>query len=60
VVGPIMILASLFSLLRQTGRMELDHEIPILTIALGVLMLVARSNSVPLPEWVNEVAPRER
>jgi len=58
VVGPMLLLASAFSLLRQTGRMSMDHEIPMLTIALGVLLLVARSNSIPTPEWIQS-PPRE-
>jgi len=52
VVGPFLILASILSVLRQTGRLELDIEVPILVIVAGALMLVARSSLVPIPNWV--------
>jgi hypothetical protein len=42
VTGPWLILASLFSMLRQTGRMDLDKEVPALVIAFGVLMLASQ------------------
>lgn len=58
IVGPMLLLASVFSLLRQTGQMSMEHEIPILTIAFGVLLLVARSDSIPAPEWI-QTQPRE-
>jgi len=53
-VGPMLLLASLFSLLRQTGRMSIDHEIPLLTIAFGVLLLIARGSLIPSPDWIQE------
>lgn len=54
VTGPLLLVASVFSVLRQTGRLDLDHEIPILVITLGVLLLVARSKAIPTPDWVLE------
>jgi hypothetical protein len=53
VVGPFFILASCLSLLRQTGRLRLDVEIPVLVIAIGILLLVARSSAVPVPNWID-------
>lgn len=57
--GPLLLVASLFSLLRQTGRLDIDHEIPILTIVFGVLLLVARHPSIPLPEWVSDATKQK-
>jgi hypothetical protein len=54
VLGPFMIIASCLSLLRQTGRLERDIEIPILVILSGVLILVARMPAVPLPKWIEQ------
>jgi len=58
VLGPLFIVASLLSVLRQTDRLKLDIEVPILVILLGVLMLIARMPSVPLPSWLVPDAPR--
>lgn len=53
VTAPLLIAASIFSVLRQTGRLSLDHEVPILVILLGVLLIVARSKSIPAPSWIS-------
>jgi hypothetical protein len=53
VVGPFFIIASCLSLLRQTSRLELDVEVPILVIVAGVLALVARASSIPVPRWIS-------
>jgi hypothetical protein len=47
VVGPWLMLASIMSVLRQTGRLNVNHEVPVLVITLGVLMLL--SNLAPIP-----------
>ena len=52
VIGPFLILASSLSILRQTDRLTLDVEIPILVMVAGVLMLISRSPAIPLPAWV--------
>ena len=52
VIGPLFILASCLSLLRQMGRLHVDTEIPILVIATGVLLLVARHRRIPAPSWL--------
>src|SRR5437763_16545139 len=52
VVGPFFLLASVLSVLRQTGSLHLDIEVPILVIGIGVLMLVAQLPSVPKPGWL--------
>lgn len=60
VIGPFCILASCLSLLRQTGRLTLDVEVPILVILAGVLLLVARLPAIPLPPWaIQNAKPRE-
>ena len=57
VVGPFLIAATIFSLLRQTGRMNIDTEMPCLFITAGVLALVARWLPVGPPPWLVE-APK--
>lgn len=52
VIGPFFLIASCLSVLRQTGRLTFDVEVPVLVIVIGVLLLVAGSKSIPLPEWV--------
>ena len=52
VIGPLFLLASILSVLRQTERVNLNLEIPLLIIAAGVLLLVAHLPSVPLPAWL--------
>lgn len=52
VIGPFMIAASCLSLLRQTDRLSLDIEIPILVILAGVLVLIARLPAIPVPKWI--------
>jgi len=58
VVGPFLIAASCLSLLRQTGRLSIDVEVPVLTIVAGVLLLVARSRAIPVPTWIIEEPSR--
>jgi hypothetical protein len=52
VLGPFFIATSCLSVLRQTGRLELDVEVPILVILAGVLLLVAQLPAIPLPRWI--------
>ncbi len=54
VVGPFFFIASVLSVLRQTGRLRVDVEIPVLVIVAGVLLLIARSPAGPIPKWVTE------
>src|SRR5687767_10469203 len=54
VAGPLLLLASLASVLRQTGRLSIEHEVPCLVIALGVLMLIGRILNLPAPTWMKE------
>ncbi len=59
VVGGFLIITSVLSVLRQTGRLSLDIEIPILVIVGGVLMLVARIPAIPAPDWVKKMPTAE-
>ena len=59
-VGTFFLLASLLSILRQTGRLGVDIEIPVLVIAAGVLMLVAQMRFIPLPRWLEESQDKQR
>jgi hypothetical protein len=52
VVGPFFLIASFLSILRQTGRMRVDIEVPILVITAGVLLLIARHRAIPAPKWL--------
>jgi hypothetical protein len=54
VVGPFLIIATVFSLLRQTERIGIDTEVPSLVIVAGVLMLAARFLPLPAPKWLLE------
>jgi hypothetical protein len=52
VVGGFFLITSVLSILRQTGRMSIDIEIPILVIVSGVLLMASRSSRVPVPKWM--------
>jgi hypothetical protein len=56
VVGPFLIASTFFSILRQTGRISVDTEVPTLVIVFGVLMLVAKLLPIPVPKWIVEPA----
>jgi len=49
VAGPFLIISSICSVLRQTGRLDLNKEVPILTIIFGVLLLAANMLKLPSP-----------
>ena len=52
VIGTFFILASVLSVMRQSGFLSLNVEVPILVIISGVLMLIVRNPAIPLPEWL--------
>jgi hypothetical protein len=58
VIGPFFILASVLSIFRQTGRLRVDLEVPLLVIAAGILLLVARLRSISPPSWLIETNDR--
>jgi hypothetical protein len=57
VVGPFFLLSSLLSVLRQTGRLNPEIELPVLVISLGALSLVAQLPAVPKPVWYQPLPP---
>ena len=59
VAGVFFIVTSVLSVLRQTGRISLDIEVPVLVILAGVLLLSARHPSIPIPEWSIEPTKSE-
>lgn len=59
VVGPFLLIASVFSILRQTGRFETNTEVPLLVIVLGVLMLGATLLPIPSPQWLIEATDED-
>lgn len=54
VLGPLFFSAAGLSLLRQTGGLSFEIEVPILIILSGVLMLLARAPQIPSPIWFFE------
>jgi hypothetical protein len=54
VIGPFFLAASCLSVLRQTGKLSLDLEVPILVILSGILLLIVRLPSIPSPKWLLE------
>jgi hypothetical protein len=54
VVGPFLIICTVFSILRQTGQMSEATEVPCLVIVAGVLALAARFLPVPAPRWAED------
>lgn len=52
VAGTTLIITGFLSVLRQTGRLPLNQEIPILVITVGVLSLTARHPAIPRPKWI--------
>jgi hypothetical protein len=59
VVGGFFLLASVLSVLRQIGSMSIDVEMPSLVIAAGLLVLIARSDSIPTPRWILKSEPSD-
>ncbi len=54
VAGTFLVATSAMSVLRQTGRISFDIEIPVLVILLGLLVLIARIPAIPVPKWYVE------
>jgi hypothetical protein len=52
VVGPALIAAALLSFLRQTARISLETEMPVLLIIVGLLWTAAHLLPLPLPSWI--------
>ena len=52
VVGPFLVIASIFSMMRQTGRLPVNVEAPCLTIVLGLLLFLSACSRLPTPDWM--------
>jgi hypothetical protein len=59
VVGPFLLVGSVLSVLRQTGRLSVDIEMPVLFIVFGVLLLLAYLLPLPMPEFLQRAEPGE-
>jgi hypothetical protein len=57
VIGLFLVVSTFFSLMRQTGQISVDTEVPSLVIGFGALMLLAMLLPLPVPKWV--VDPRK-
>lgn len=57
VIGPFFLIGSLLSILRQTDRLALNTEVPLLVIVIGVLVVIAQMSAIPEPKWYEP--PRE-
>lgn len=51
-IGPFLIISSIMSLLRQTNRLSIDTEVPLLVVAFGALLLLAQLIPLPSPKWL--------
>jgi hypothetical protein len=63
IIGAFLVVSSVFSILRQTGIMSVNVEIPLLVIAFGAVLLIAQLPFIPLPKMVldmKEEAAREK
>lgn len=60
VAGSFFLVTSGLSVLRQTGRLELNVELPILVMLAGVLMLIARHPAIPSPKWIVDISEPEQ
>lgn len=60
IVGPFFLAGSLLSILRQTGELSVNLEVPILVILLGTLLLLAQLPRIPPPAWLAAEVPKSR
>jgi hypothetical protein len=54
VIGPFLLVSSVFSVLRQTGRIQANIEMPVLFIIFGVLLLLSLLLPLATPEFLRE------
>jgi hypothetical protein len=59
VIGPFFLISSVLSILRQTGRLTVNIEVPLLVIVTGVLLLVAQWKRIPMPRWFDKMPLRD-
>ena len=51
VAGPLLIIHSIMSFLRQNGIIKLEIELPLMIIVLGFLMLISEKKNLPMPDF---------
>src|SRR5262245_54489346 len=59
-VGPFLLIGSVLSVLRQTGRLSMNLEMPVLFILFGVLLLLAHVLPLRTPAFLEPEAPAEK
>jgi hypothetical protein len=52
IAGPSLIVGSLLSILRQTGYVSVDTEVPLLTITVGILWTLTFLLPLRHPSWI--------
>ena len=60
IIGPFLVIASVLSYLRQSGKLDVAYELPGLTALLGVLILVAHVRTVLPPPWLQPADGRSK
>ena len=55
IVGPFLIIGSVLSIIRQTGHLSENIELPILVIVFGALLLCSYILNLPLPEYLQTI-----
>ncbi len=60
VAGPYLMIASVLAMLRQTGRLPFDQEVPILMIVLGLLVLISYVSPISEPSWILPEIPEQK
>jgi len=58
VAGPFLMIASGLSVARQSTRLDLEMEAPILVIVFGLLLFAVQLLPIPTPRWVLDDASR--
>jgi hypothetical protein len=58
VLGPFLIACGLLSIVRQSGLLPINIEMPCLVILGGFLFLVAQHPRVPAPKWYISTPPK--
>jgi hypothetical protein len=60
VIGPFLMISSVFSILRQTGRLRPNIEMPVLFIIFGVLLLPSVLLPLATPDFLREEDRNEK
>ena len=60
VVTPLLMVATVFAVLRQTGVVGVEVMLPCLLMVTGFLMLVSHLAPIPTPSWIVNGHHRQR